>query len=65
MDARAHARTVGPWPALAAGFALLTVATTLAAVTGAVGPVLAWNVSWTAVEQPRLRQLKGLLASRR
>ena len=48
MDARAHARTVGPWPALAAGFALLTAAATLAAVTGAVGPVLAWNVSWTA-----------------
>ena len=48
MDARTHARTLGPWPALAAGFAVLTAVATFAAAAGAVAPELGWNVSWTA-----------------
>ncbi|HET8949583.1 MAG TPA: diguanylate cyclase, partial [Solirubrobacteraceae bacterium] len=48
MDARAPARTLGPWPSLAAAFAVLTAVATLAAVTRSVDEVLAWNVSWTA-----------------
>jgi diguanylate cyclase (GGDEF)-like protein len=48
MDARASARTLGPWPALAAGFAVLTALATVAVAIGAVGPLLGWNVSWTA-----------------
>src|SRR5690349_16937766 len=48
MDARTNARTLGPWPALAAGFAVLTAVSMLAAATGAVTAELGWNVSWTA-----------------
>jgi diguanylate cyclase (GGDEF)-like protein len=48
MEARAHARSLVPWPALAAGFAVLTAIATLAAAAGTVDPVLGWNVSWTA-----------------
>src|SRR4029079_4039887 len=38
----------GPWPALAAGFAVLTAVATLAAASGAIAAELGWNVSWTA-----------------
>ena len=47
MDARVHARPLGPWPALTAVLAVVSATATLLAMAGAVEPVLGWNVAWT------------------
>ena len=62
MEARAHARTLGPWPALAAVAAVLAVGAMGAATWSSSGPGLAWNVAFTA---GALCGLFGMLAARR
>src|SRR5687768_10806055 len=62
MDARASARSLGPWPALAALAALLGVAAMAAAAWELVGTVLGWDAAFTA---GAVCALCGMLAARR
>ena len=62
MDARAPARPLGSWPALAAVAALLGVAAMAAAAWDAVGSVAGWNTAFTAAAACALF---GMLAARR
>src|SRR5918994_3736354 len=62
MDARAHAGTRGPGPALAALSAVLAVAPMLAATWGGLPTGTGWNVAFTA---GGLSALFGMLAGRR
>src|SRR5919107_4020538 len=48
MDARAHARTLGPWPALAATAAVIAVVAMAAASRHLVATGLGWNAAFTA-----------------
>jgi diguanylate cyclase (GGDEF)-like protein len=62
MDARAHARSLGPWPALAALTAVFSVAAVAATSLGAVGAVAGWNAAFTT---SAVCALFGMLAARR
>src|SRR5215210_4370260 len=62
MDARAHARSLGPWPALAATAAVAAVVAMAAAAWGLVAPGLSWNAAFTAAAACAL---SGMLAARR
>jgi len=48
MDARTPARSLGPWPVLAALLAVTTVVATLAAAWDGIGRVAGWNAAFTA-----------------
>src|SRR5215218_2573029 len=62
MDARTHARTLGPWPALAALAAVIAAAAMIAATWGALAAGTGWNAAFTA---GGLSALFGMLAARR
>src|SRR5215218_387405 len=62
MDARTHARSLGPWPALAATAAVVAVVAMAAAAWGLVDPGLSWNAAFTAAAACAL---SGTLAARR
>ena len=62
MDARTHARSLGPWPALAATAAVVAVVPMAAAAWGLVDPGLSWNAAFTAAAACAL---SGTLAARR
>ena len=61
MDARTAQKPLGRWPALAAGFAVLTVVATLTAAWGLVNTTAAWNTAFTA---SAACALAGMLAAR-
>ena len=62
MDARAHARPLGPWPALAALTAVLSVAAVGATSWGIAGTVRGWNTGFTTAAACALF---GMLTARR
>jgi diguanylate cyclase (GGDEF)-like protein len=62
MDARIHARTLGPWPALAALAAVLAVVAMAAGSSGLGDTVAGWNVAFTAAA---VCALAGMIAARR
>src|SRR5829696_8794554 len=62
MDARAHAGTLGPWPALAATAAVVAVVAMAAAAWDLVAPGLGWNGAFTGAAACALF---GMLAARR
>ena len=62
MDERTAQKPLGGWPALAALFAVLTVAATLGAGWDLVDQIAGWNIAFTAAA---ICALAGMLAARR
>src|SRR5687768_11481291 len=62
MDERTAQKPLGGWPALAALFAVLTVAATLGAGWGLVDRTAGWNTAFTAAAACALA---GMLVARR
>src|SRR5687768_14914103 len=62
MDARSPARSLGPWPVLAALLAVTTVVATMAAAWEGIGRITGWNAAFTAAAGCALA---GMLAARR
>ena len=61
MDARTAQKPPGRWPAVAAGFAVLTLVATLTAAWGLVSATAGWNTAFTA---SAACALAGMLAAR-